>query len=81
MPLYSYVCKNCNSTFDKMKRISERYWTDSCPSCGETGCVDIVITSPMIVSDVGDLYSKTDSAFRENLNRIKKHNKNSTINT
>lgn len=81
MPIYNYQCKLCSHEFEQMKSISNRVWSDPCPSCGELGHVDIIIKSPRIVSGVGNLHSKTDSDFRDNLNRMKSFWKNSTIKT
>ena len=81
MPIYNYQCKSCKTEFEKMKPMSDRAWIDPCPSCGESDCVEIIIKSPRIVTGVGNLHSKIDSDFRDNLNRMKKFWKNSTIHT
>ena len=34
MPIYGYVCKNCEHTFDVLQKISDDPLVD-CPECGE----------------------------------------------
>lgn len=34
MPIYSYACRACGHSFDRMLRISQRNDPQTCPSCG-----------------------------------------------
>lgn len=81
MPIYNYRCEKCQFEFEEIRTIANRRWTDPCPKCGIENTIDLILTaSPKIVSSVGTPHSKTDSGFRDNLKRIKKFWKRSTIN-
>lgn len=81
MPIYNYHCNKCGHEFEGRKSIEDRHWNDPCPSCGTTdeGTVSIKIGVSKIVREHGDVHSKTDMAFRDNLKRIKQHNPRSNI--
>jgi len=73
MPMYNYRCSSCDATFDKLTKISERMCVenDPCPSCLSENTVKYEISTPMIVSDVGSILSKTDNGWKEVLSKVK----------
>ena len=82
MPIYDYQCSECGYEFEKLKKISERHWNQPCPNCNSKNqTVSLVIKSPLIVSEVGDIINKASDGFKDNLNRIKKHHPRNTIKT
>jgi putative FmdB family regulatory protein len=83
MPLYQYHCSKCESDFEQIKPIADRFWTEECPECSaDSEFVALVINSaPTLVAGVGTHYSRTSDGFRDNLERIKKHHPRNTIKT
>lgn len=84
MPLYSYKCGGCDHEFSEVLKIDDRRAPTEapCPNCAEAGKIEMVISSPRIVSGVGNLHSKTSGNFRDRLKEIKKMaGKHSTIET
>jgi putative FmdB family regulatory protein len=82
MPIYTYKCNNCKHEFEDNRKIDDRFWNDPCPNCevDAYGNISLIIKqSPKIVRESGDVLSKTDSSFRENMRRIKKHHPRNTI--
>ena len=73
MPMYNYRCSSCDATFDKLTKISERMCVenDPCPSCLSENTVKYEISTPMIVSDVSSILSKTDNGWKEVLSKVK----------
>lgn len=73
MPMYNYRCTSCDAKFDKLTKISERMCVenDPCPSCLSENTVKYEISTPMIVSDVGSILSKTDNGWKEVLSKVK----------
>ena len=73
MPMYNYRCSSCDATFDKLTKISERMCVenDPCPTCLAENTVKYEMSSPMIVSDVGSILSKTDNGWKEVLSKVK----------
>jgi putative FmdB family regulatory protein len=79
MPTYNYKCQCCSHEFEEHRKIDQRM-IEICPNCGKIGNVKIVIkTTPRVVREHGEVHSKTDSAFRDNLKRIKKHHPRNSI--
>lgn len=37
MPLYEYICKECQKNFDLLRNLSERDEECECPHCGAQG--------------------------------------------
>jgi len=82
MPTYNYKCSKCEHEFEKIKRIADRFWNEPCPNCGANEeSIALVPVSPRLVTSVGSIYSKTDGAFKDNLERMKKHHPRNTIKT
>ena len=83
MPLYSYSCSKCEHAFESLRKIDERNapCEDPCPECGSTGTVTQRISSPNIISGVGEIVTKTPRDFRDKLEAIKKNNWGSNIET
>lgn len=73
MPMYNYRCSSCDATFDKLTKISERMCVENnpCPTCLAENTVKYEMSSPMIVSDVGSILSKTDNGWKEVLSKVK----------
>lgn len=74
MPLYQYKCE-CGHEFDEILKISERNIPKEqpCEACGKTGAIEIQISSPRIVSGVGDFRAKVPDVFKDRLREIKKN--------
>jgi putative FmdB family regulatory protein len=74
MPLYAYGCEKCDHEFDEVMPIDNRDLPlgQSCPSCGETGGVQRKLSSPRIVSGVGDFRRNVPDVFKDRLREIKK---------
>ena len=83
MPMYNYRCDACNVAFEKLVKMSERMCVENspCPSCAAEESVKYEMSSPMIVSGVGSLLSKTDSGWKETLSKIKEANTINNIKT
>lgn len=73
MPLYNYKCE-CGHEFDEVLKISERKLPteQECPACGKLGTVEMQISTPRIVSGVGDFRAKVPDVFKDRLREIKK---------
>lgn len=73
MPLYSYKCGACEHEFSDVLKVDDRKrpCEEPCPNCFN-GQVDMVISSPRIVSGVGDFRMKTSFNFRDRLKEIHK---------
>ena len=73
MPMYNYRCDSCGATFEKLVKISERMCVENspCPTCLSENAVKYEMSSPMIVSDVGSILSKTDNGWKEVLSKVK----------
>jgi putative FmdB family regulatory protein len=79
--MYDYKCK-CGHEFTDVLKVSDRNVpVDSkCPECSEKGGIQMVISSPRIVSGVGELRAKVSDNFKDRLREIKKTaGKNCTI--
>lgn len=77
MPIYNYQCSECESIFEAFRKISERNDVSElvCPSCAKEGVSGYIMSSPMIVSDVGGLHGRrTDGGWKETLSKIKEAN-------
>lgn len=75
MPTYDYICKECNFAFDKILKIDDRQspTQEACPNCGKNNSVDILISSPSLVSaNRVDGLIKPSGQFRERMQQIKK---------
>lgn len=72
MPTYDYVCGSCNEAFTRIYKISERNTpTESpCPNCGQMK-VSQKIGTPMTVTHVGSILSKTSNGWNDVLQKIK----------
>lgn len=83
MPMYNYRCDACKVAFEKLVKMSERMYVENspCPSCSAEDSVKYEMSSPMIVSDVGSLLSKTDGGWKETLSKIKDANTINNIKT
>lgn len=84
MPTYTYQCKNCSHTFERISKISDRKIPESevCPECGVSGEVSIIINARMeIVPEhaLGRIRPHRD--WQEHLNKIKKNNPGSDFTT
>jgi putative FmdB family regulatory protein len=53
MPLFSYICKACDHSFEALGRVEE---TPACPSCGDDGAARQFarIARPAAGGDAGD---------------------------
>jgi len=58
MPIYEYYCKNCNKTFDQIKRFGEDEDT-TCPDC-KSICPKVPFNPPSIIFKGSGFYV-TDS--------------------
>jgi putative FmdB family regulatory protein len=74
MPLYDFNCQHCGQEFEKALKIVDRNepLSNPCPMCQENGSVVSTITSPRIVSGVGDFRAKVPDVFKDRLREIKK---------
>lgn len=74
MPLYNYLCHNCEKDFDDVKKIDARDQplSEPCPSCGHSGSVVRTVSNARIVSGVGDFRAKVPDFFKDRLREIKK---------
>lgn len=82
MPLYNYRCDSCEHEFKEFLKISERNepTNSPCPNCLQENCVYKCISSPRIADPVQCGVTKPSKGFTEGvLGRIKRNNKNTTI--
>lgn len=61
MPVYEYQCPECNAVKDVFHKIEER--PDVKCECGSK--MDKIISTPKIVSGVGDIGAKVPSGFKD----------------
>lgn len=47
-------------------------YKDTKAYCEENNCKQVILSAPTLVRGVGDLYSKTDSEFKDRMARIRK---------
>lgn len=78
MPMYQYICKKCDTIFDRRLSISENKLPESepCPSCNESGSVLQYLGAPPGIHSGEGLASsgKIPSDFREVMQKIRKAN-------
>jgi putative FmdB family regulatory protein len=75
MPMYDYVCSECQHTFDKILKIAEKDIPkhEPCPKCGKTKCIDISLGAPALMSPFRvEGLKKPSGQFRERIQQIKK---------
>ena len=74
MPLYSYKCEACEHEFDEVLPIDQREnpTKEACPVCATPGTVHKTLSTPRIVSGVGDFRRKVPDFFKDRLREIKK---------
>ena len=54
MPVYDYICKDCNKTFEKIITLAEHEKeTVSCPSCGSRRRLHSLRRPPARADDIG----------------------------
>ena len=76
MPFYDYQCKKCEHSFNTFKKIDDRNvpTMEKCPSCGKSGCVEMLIGAPGFSDPVRLGLVKPDREFTNLLDTIKKRN-------
>ncbi len=54
MPTYTYQCTKCDFIFDEQHTIANREapLSEPCPTCGKSGSIDKLLTSPLICDSV-----------------------------
>ena len=74
MPTYTYQCTKCELVFDELHTIANRETplSEPCPTCGESGSIDKLLTSPLICDSVRVGVSKIHTGFKEVLQGIHK---------
>lgn len=77
MPRYDFRCGSCDKFFERQLKIDDRQkpCSESCPNCGSTGKINIVIGTPSTVRDT----PKMPDGFREVLSKIHSRNAGSVI--
>lgn len=75
MPTYSYQCKECDHSFEKMNSMSNRHLplSEDCPNCGSNGNIQQTITKVTLGDPVAYGVQKLPSDFRSGiLDQVKK---------
>ncbi len=52
MPTYVYHCRDCDSRFDAMRRMSERANAPTCPHCGSEH-TELALSAPFVAAGSG----------------------------
>lgn len=80
MPLYEFMCKKCDTHFDRFLSINDRHepTKQECPSCTSMTVVSCFGTPP-IADPVRMGRIKPSEGFRDLLKQIKKRNPGSTL--
>jgi len=74
MPTYDYICNECNITFDKILKISDRELPtkEPCPNCSQSDTIELCITAPSLMSPFRvDGLKKPTGQFRDRMQQIK----------
>lgn len=73
MPIYDYVCSECNHRFEKQELIKNRLKPEKkpCPQCGQKKVCQFLPSAPGIHS--GGSLKKTDNGFKEVLAKVAQH--------
>lgn len=83
MPTYAYLCSNCNSTVDQVKKISSRddIAEDVCPNCSEIGTYSRLLSAPMTAYSITTPggYGKIPDGFNEVLKKVHKNSPGSHL--
>ena len=70
MPFYDFRCKECDTTFPVVCRISEKDEPKYCPNCESKNTEQVILSAPG-VGDVVRLGVRTiDNGFREVLSKV-----------
>lgn len=84
MPIYTYHCDACDSTWEALLKIDERDLCviNPCVECGETGKVKLVMQPCNSISSMhmgSSLAQHADGAFKERLQQIKSYSPRNKI--
>lgn len=82
MPLYDYVCRACDATWEDFQVIDNRHvpTKKKCPQCKKKK-VELAIVSPAFGDALKLGITKLPDSWRDRLKEIKKSNHGSTIKT
>ncbi len=81
MPTYLFQCNKCNSSFETIKKIVNRYepLDDPCPNCGEVGGIESIVTAPAFSYSAERL--PVNGKLREKFQQIHENTPGSRLNT
>jgi putative FmdB family regulatory protein len=74
MPTYEYYCSKCETSFDKILKISERELPtqECCPTCNANNCIELTIQGAALLSPFRiDGLKKPRSDFKDRMQQIK----------
>jgi len=82
MPLYDYICDECNHSFDLFSSIANRHvpLDEECPSCKMVGKVRMKLNVAPIADPVRLGRIKAPGGFRDVLNQIHTRTPGSILN-
>lgn len=70
MPTYEYRCKDCETEFTSMRKISERAEPIECPNCKSMNSEQFIGTAPTLADPVRIGVKKPDDGFKDVLRKI-----------
>ena len=83
MPVYEYICNNCNKVFTKLLKMDDRKAPESqpCPQCGEVQVHQAILSVPSIADPIRLGVTRQDTNFKEVLRGIHEKTAGSKIDT
>jgi putative FmdB family regulatory protein len=80
MPLYDYVCNDCNATWEVICKIAERENIHPCPECSSTDTAQCVLAGPSIGDPVRMGITQKGNGFKNVLRKIHEKTAGSMLN-
>lgn len=80
MPIYDYMCRECDEPFEKNVKMAEMNEPQECPYCGAMDTFKFIGGAPGITDSFSLGRIKPPAEFRERLTQIHKTNFGSKLN-
>jgi len=83
MPIYEYVCNDCNEVFESLQTMEMRNAPvyEPCPKCKKEGFIEKYVGQPLVAerNRLMGTGSKMPSNFRSRMKEIAKHHPGNTL--